>query len=73
MADIVFHHIVNIGVRGEQLGAVIEIHENDKRVGFGRAMGGDTRQEFSEHLEWSKPHPRGEDCRTTQADGLSRS
>jgi hypothetical protein len=47
----VFRHIVNIGGRREKLGVVIEIHENDKRVGFGRAMGGDTRQEFSVHPE----------------------
>ena len=46
-----FRHIVNIGGRREKLGVVIEIHENDKRVGFGRAMGGDTRQEFSVHPE----------------------
>ena len=41
-----FRHIVNIGGRREKLGVVIEIHENDKRVGFGRAMGGDTARSF---------------------------
>jgi hypothetical protein len=32
-------------------GAVIEIHAYDKRIGFGRAISGHTRQEFSMHLE----------------------
>jgi hypothetical protein len=51
MADIVIRHVVNIGGRSEQLGAVIEIHANDKRGGFGRAISGDTCQEFSMYLE----------------------
>src|SRR5271165_3256223 len=38
VADVVVRHVVNIGVRSEQFGAVIEIHANGKRGGFGRAI-----------------------------------
>jgi hypothetical protein len=55
MADIVARHVVDIGVRGKQFGAVIEIHEDDKRVGFSRAMGGETRRELSTHLKRGLP------------------
>lgn len=51
IADVVLRYVVNIGVRSKQLGAVIEIHAYDKRIGFGRAIRGDTRQEFSMDLE----------------------
>lgn len=34
VADVVLRYVVNIGVRGKQLGAVIEIHAYDKRIGF---------------------------------------
>src|SRR5271167_4251735 len=35
IADVVVRQVVNIGVCSEQLGAVIEIHANGKRGGFG--------------------------------------
>src|SRR5208282_341912 len=51
IAGVVVRHIVNTGVRGKQLRAVIEIHAHDKRAGFGRAIRGDARQEFSMDLQ----------------------
>jgi hypothetical protein len=51
IADVVLCYVVNIGVRGKQLGAVIEIHAYNKRIGFGRAIRGDTRQKFSMDFE----------------------
>ena len=48
-------HVVNIGGRSEQLGAIIEIHAKDERTGFGGAISRDTRQEFSMDLECREP------------------
>jgi len=56
IADVVVRHVVNIGVRSEQLGAIIEIHANGKRARFGRAMSGDTRQEFPWILSAGHPY-----------------
>ena len=47
VADVVVCHVVNSRVRIEQLGAVFEIHTNDKRSGFRRAISWDARQESS--------------------------
>jgi hypothetical protein len=44
-------YVVDVGVRNQQLGAVIEIHANHERTGFGRPIGRDTRQERSANLE----------------------
>ena len=46
IAGVVVRHVVNIGVRSEQLGAIIEIHAKYKRTGFGGAISRDTRQVF---------------------------
>ena len=56
IADVVVCYIVNIGIGIKQFGAVIEIHADDERSGFGRAISGDTRQEFSIDLEGGKPY-----------------
>jgi hypothetical protein len=55
IADIVVRHVVNIRGRSEQLGAIIEIHADNKRSGFCRAMCGDTGQKFSMDLECRLP------------------
>jgi hypothetical protein len=55
IAGVVVRHVVNIGVRSEQLSAIIEIHAKDKRTGFGGAISRDTRQEFSMDLERREP------------------
>ena len=54
-AGVVVRHVVNIGVRSEQLSAIIEIHAKDKRTGFGGAISRDTRQEFPMDLECREP------------------
>jgi hypothetical protein len=55
IASVMVRHVVNIEVRSEQLGAIIEIHAKDKRTGFGEAISRDTRQEFSMDLECREP------------------
>jgi hypothetical protein len=55
IANVVVRHVVHIGVRSEQLSAIIEIHSNGKRVRLGRPISGDTRQEFSMDFERRKP------------------
>ncbi|SRR6266849_343019 len=55
VGDVVVRHVVNIGVRNEQLRAILEIHADDQRAGFGRAMRGDASQEFSVDLECRRP------------------
>jgi len=47
VADVVVCHVVNSRVRIEQLGAVFEIHTNDKRRRFRRAISWDASQESS--------------------------
>lgn len=51
IADVVVRQIVNIGVAGQQFGAIIEIHADDERIGLRRAIGGETCQELSADLE----------------------
>jgi len=51
----VVRHVVNIGGRSEQLGTIIEIHANDNRTGFGRAISRYTSQKFSMDLERWEP------------------
>jgi len=51
IADVVVRQVVNIGVSGEQFGAIIEINADDKRVGFRCAIGRDTCQELSINLQ----------------------
>src|SRR5205085_11496917 len=55
IANVVVRHLVNIGIRSEQLSAIIEIHSNSKRVRLGRPISEDTRQEFSIDFERRKP------------------
>ena len=55
IVDVVVRDVVNIGSRSEQLGSIFEIHANDKRSGFGRAISGYTCQEFSVDLERVEP------------------
>ena len=51
IADVVVRYVVHIGIGGKQFGAVIEIHADDQRSRFGRAIRGDASQEFSMDLE----------------------
>ena len=55
MGNVVVRHVINIGIRSEQLRAIIEIYSNPKRARFGRANNGNNRQEFSMDLECRGP------------------
>src|ERR1700690_2036994 len=55
IVDIVIRQVVNIRGSGEQLGAIIQIHANDKRIRFGREVSGHACQKFSVDLERREP------------------
>ena len=50
MVDIVLRHVVNIGRLGQQGGTIVEIHANDNRSRFGRAVSWYTGQNLSRTL-----------------------
>ena len=51
VVEIVVGHVVNVRVRREQFGAVVEANANHKRPRLSRTMSRHARQEFSANLD----------------------